>query len=202
MLRLKGTGAVLPLLAFVLVVFWVLGGQEGVGDGASESIKEPKIKYPGAPAYNGRCYVCHINFEDEKLAATHFRANVGCVICHGESDSHCTDEDNITAPERLYPNKGRIRLLCLRCHDWRSLIESDKDKKSLKEPPDHKAVLEGSNKDKKFCLDCHGEHKLAHRTRRWNKRTRELIERDGAPNMVKKNDTNNLNGIGGVEKSK
>jgi hypothetical protein len=29
------------------------------------------------------------------------------------------------------------------------------------------------------CTACHGEHRLAHRTRRWDKVTRELIKDDG-----------------------
>jgi hypothetical protein len=32
--------------------------------------------------------------------------------------------------------------------------------------------------DKKYCTDCHGEHRLSYRTRKWDKSTGELIEDD------------------------
>jgi hypothetical protein len=158
-------------------------------------LKEPKIKYPGPPADNSRCFVCHANYEDEKLSVTHLRANVGCVICHGESDKHSSDEDNITAPDKMYPHKGAIRFKCLTCHDWRALIESDKTKKDLKESPDHRAVLLGENKDGKFCMDCHSEHKLSWRTRIWDKRTGKLLVRDGTPLMLERGQNSNTNSV-------
>lgn len=158
-------------------------------------LKEPKTKYPGPPADNSRCFVCHANYEDEKLAVTHLRANVGCILCHGECDKHCSDEDNTTAPDKMYPHKGAVRFKCLSCHDWRALIESDKSKKDLREPPDHRAVLLGENKDGKFCMDCHGEHKLSWRTRVWDKRTGKLISREGTPLMVNKDSNSNTNNV-------
>jgi hypothetical protein len=139
--------------------------------------------YPGPPADNSRCLVCHANYEEEKLTAAHLKGNVGCVRCHGESEPHSTDEDNLTAPDRLF-HKGKIRLLCLTCHDWVKLVESDKQKTDLKEKPDHKAVLEGAVKEKKLCTDCHGEHRLSHRTRIWDRRTGKLMFRDGTPKMI------------------
>ncbi len=154
----------------------------GVSDQES---KKPKTKYPGPPADNSRCLVCHANFEEEKLTAAHLKANVGCIICHLECDSHCVDEDNLTPPDRMYPNKGRIRVLCLTCHNWKLLVESDKTKANLKEPPNHASVLAGTNSDGKFCLDCHSEHKMSHRTRIWDKRTGKLIYKDSTPIMLK-----------------
>ena len=31
---------------------------------------------------------------------------------------------------------------------------------------------------KKYCTDCHGEHRLSYRTRKWDKATGKLIEDD------------------------
>ncbi len=115
-------------------------------------------------ADNSRCHVCHINFAMEKLAVTHARANIGCEHCHGESDAHCGDEDNITPPEIMYP-ESKIDAACLKCH-------GDRMKMTTK----HKAVLAGTLK--KTCTGCHGEHRMSHRTRRWNKETGELISDD------------------------
>jgi len=55
--------------------------------------------------------------------------------------------------------------------------------------------LLGENKDGKFCIDCHSEHKLRLRTRIWDKRTGKLIFRDGTPLMVNKGVNSNTNNI-------
>lgn len=115
-------------------------------------------------ADNSRCHVCHLNFATEKLSVTHAGANVSCEHCHGESDAHCGDEDNITPPETMYPT-DKINAACLKCH-------GDRIKMTAK----HKAVLSG--RPKNTCTGCHGEHRMNHRTRRWNKETGELISDD------------------------
>ncbi|MCD6395613.1 MAG: hypothetical protein J7M40_19185 [Planctomycetes bacterium] len=118
----------------------------------------------GGGADNSRCHVCHINFATEELSVTHAGANVGCEDCHGESDAHCGDEDNITPPEIMYP-ESKINAACLKCHGSR-----------IKMTTKHKAALAGTLK--KTCTGCHGEHRMSHRTRRWNKETGELISDD------------------------
>ncbi|MGB2862187.1 MAG: hypothetical protein WBC05_02585 [Sedimentisphaerales bacterium] len=108
----------------------------------------------GPLADNSRCYVCHINFEVDELTSMHAKADIGCEHCHGASDAHCSDEDNITPPDIMYPAE-KINSFCKSCH------------------PDGK-LGEG----KKYCTDCHGEHRLSHRTRKWDKTTGKLIEDD------------------------
>ena len=108
----------------------------------------------GPLADNSRCHVCHINYQDEELAVTHARAGVGCERCHGASDAHCSDEDNITPPDIMYP-LDKVNSSCKTCH------------------PEGK--LGGG---KKYCTDCHGEHRLSYRTRKWDKETGELVEDD------------------------
>ncbi len=49
------------------------------------------------------CSACHYAFSDEELALSHERAGIGCERCHGESERHRSDEDNITPPEIMYP---------------------------------------------------------------------------------------------------
>lgn len=95
-----------------------------------------------------------MNYAVEKLAVSHAQANVGCEKCHGASNAHCSDEDNITPPDIMYAPE-KINASCKSCH------------------PDGK--LAGG---KKYCTECHGEHKLSHRTRQWNKTTRALIQDD------------------------
>ena len=118
----------------------------------------------GPVADNSRCHVCHINYEDEELAVVHARANINCEQCHGSCDAHCNDEDNITPPDIMYP-MAKIKPFCTSCHPNEKISVAV-----------HKAVL-GDNA-KGYCTDCHGEHRLGYRTRRWDKATGELIDDD------------------------
>lgn len=108
----------------------------------------------GPVADNSRCYVCHINFDGEALTVMHAKGDVGCEDCHGASNAHCSDEDNITPPDKMFA-KAVINDFCKGCH------------------PDGK-LSAGKN----YCTECHGEHRMEHRTRRWDKKTGELIEDD------------------------
>jgi len=172
----------------------------------ASSVPEPNVSSPltvSVPASakspmadNSRCFVCHGNydFEDEPLASIHAKANIGCVRCHGASPQHSADEDGLTPPERMY-RPSHIRFNCLSCHDWVKLVASDKAKQDhadLKEKPDHQAVLDGTRKDKKLCTDCHGDHRLSHRTRRWDKRTGELVFRDKTPRLLNRSSTSSV----------
>jgi hypothetical protein len=118
------------------------------------SVTEELSSPTGPVADNSRCHVCHINYEGEELVFIHSQANISCEQCHGASDAHCSDEDNITPPDIMYP-ANKINSSCKSCH------------------PDGK--LSGG---KKYCTDCHGEHRLSYRTRKWDKTTGELIEDD------------------------
>jgi hypothetical protein len=119
----------------------------------------------GPMADNSRCHVCHINYSDEVLALTHAHANIGCEQCHGSSDAHCGDEDNITPPDIMYPPE-KIRPFCMGCHT--------KEKIDIAV---HKSVLAKKNPKEAVCTDCHGEHRLSYRTRKWDKSTGKLIQK-------------------------
>lgn len=120
----------------------------------------------GPVADNSRCHVCHINYEDEALAFMHARANIGCERCHGASDAHCSDEDNITPPDILYP-PDKINSSCITCHTVEKIRIAV-----------HKGILTDTGLEEGRCTDCHGEHRLGHRTRKWDKTTGELVEDD------------------------
>lgn len=117
----------------------------------------------GPVADNSRCYVCHMNYEEEELVVSHARANVGCERCHGESDAHCGDEGNVTPPDIIYP-KEKINPSCLMCHPKNKLSGV------------HRGVLADIAADRTYCTDCHGEHRLVFRTVRWNKATGKVLE--------------------------
>jgi len=121
-------------LSFLVVLLPLLIGSAFSQDGkmSSEDLLSEEID-------NSRCHVCHINFAFDDLAVNHGEVNVGCETCHGPSDAHCSDEDNIIPPDIMWPL---------------------------------------ASLNSKCCTDCHGDHRLPHRTRRWNRETGELIESD------------------------
>ncbi|MGB2820243.1 MAG: multiheme c-type cytochrome [Phycisphaerae bacterium] len=142
------------------------------GDGLG-NLPPPK----GPVADNSRCHVCHINYQAERLAVMHARANVGCERCHGSSDAHCGDEDNITPPDVMYPRAG-INASCMLCHP--------KDKINTAKLPNHKPLFAAGGGPKKCCTDCHGSHRLAYRTRKWDKTTGKLLTDDGVRMLTDK----------------
>ena len=131
----------------------------------SAPVAEPD-SLPGPVADNSRCHVCHINFQDEALTFVHAQANVGCERCHGASNAHCSDEDNITPPDVMFP-KAKIMSFCMSCHT--------RDKIDIAV---HESVMAQTDPLKACCTDCHGEHRLNYRTRKWDKVTRGLIKDD------------------------
>jgi len=131
-------------------------------NGNNEELNPPQ----GPIADNSRCHVCHINYEDEELAVKHAWADISCEQCHGACDAHCSDEDNITPPDIMYPLE-KINSFCMTCHP--------KDKIDIQP---HEPLLAGTATEKKYCTDCHGKHRLSYRTRKWDKTTGELIEDD------------------------
>jgi hypothetical protein len=118
------------------------------------------------PADNSFCYVCHVNFKNETMSKCHQKSAVGCMTCHGFSDNHSSDEDGLTPPQIMFP-KQKVNASCIRCHNGYMTLDA----------PAQEALLKGSSQ--KYCTDCHGEHRQAVRTRRWDKATGKLIYDDG-----------------------
>ncbi len=121
----------------------------------------------GEGADNSRCLVCHMNFEVEELAQVHAEAGIGCEDCHGSSDAHCSDEDNVTPPDKIY-GPADVNPSCRECH--KDLAGSPPSAKA------HKKILAGGSSTR--CTDCHGKHRLPVRTRRWDPKTGKLIKDD------------------------
>ena len=113
----------------------------------------------GPVADNSRCYVCHLNFEQEPFAASHALANIGCAECHGPSDAHIADESwasggNGTAPDIMFP-PDKINPSCMECHPGEKLSA------------DTRCLFLAGGGDKKCCTDCHGKHRMASRRCKW-----------------------------------
>jgi cytochrome c553 len=124
---------------------------------------------PADPADNSYCITCHLNLAAEKLTTQHEKAGIGCDTCHGPSSKHSSDEDGLTAPDVMFP-KDRIVAACASCHKTDAL---GRDKAH--------APLLGNTAAAPFqvCTDCHGQHAMKQRTRRWDKITHKLISDDG-----------------------
>jgi cytochrome c553 len=121
-----------------------------------------------AAADNTACFVCHANFAAEPLALAHVKAGVGCVTCHGDSFAHRNDENNTTPPETMYPGTA-IDTACVACHprhDASAQKVIARWQKNVPAKTDPAAIV---------CTDCHGQHRLAVRTVRWDKKTGKLL---------------------------
>ena len=121
---------------------------------------DPDAESSARPAAdNSRCFVCHINYVQEDIAAIHARADIACKDCHGDSDAHIADESwasggNGTAPDIMYP-RPKIDPFCMGCHP-KDKIDTDQ----------HKPILAGAA-EIKYCTDCHGSHRLTRRKCKW-----------------------------------
>jgi hypothetical protein len=146
-------------------------------DGKKDVAKETAAKSKVEPADNSYCLVCHMNYETEKLTRSHQIAGVGCAKCHGESEKHSGDEDGLTPPDVMFTHSD-VDGFCMTCHPKEKIAknENHKDIFSAKAPVDEHLV----------CAECHGEnHRMAVRTRTWDKKTRKLISDDGVRMMYK-----------------
>lgn len=125
---------------------------------------------------NEFCNACHYGFAEESLARTHELAGIGCERCHGESERHRSDEDNVTPPEIMYP-KDKINPTCMMCHPRHEIQHVAHHHKLLagaKTALDSPEKAEGHGT---YCTDCHGkDHRINVRTIRWNKATGELLK--------------------------
>lgn len=138
--------------------------------------EKPQTAGPAA-ANNSACHVCHTNYQEEQLALSHARADIGCVKCHGQSIAHRNDEANITPPDTMYA-PGKIDVACRACHRthdvpaakviarWQERCPGRSDVKSI------------------VCTDCHGTHRLKLRTVRWNKDTGKLLSSDSGKKAI------------------
>ncbi|HCO95698.1 MAG TPA: hypothetical protein DIU00_17420 [Phycisphaerales bacterium] len=121
------------------------------------------------------CSACHYGFDDEELARTHELAGIGCERCHGESERHRSDEDNVTPPEIMYP-KAKINPTCMMCHPRHEISQVASHKALL---AGAKTVFDPADEDDNqiYCTDCHAkDHRINVRNIRWNKQTGELLK--------------------------
>lgn len=131
---------------------------------------------PREAADNSFCYVCHLNYENEKekLVSVHEPEGVGCETCHGMSAQHSQDEDSLVPPDVIFAS-SKVASFCVQCHEKRDLLEGDEA---------HEKFFAGETEPDKTCTSCHDmKHTLKVRTRRWDKDTRKIDWFDGVRMM-------------------
>jgi hypothetical protein len=129
---------------------------------------------PREVADNSFCYVCHANYEGEKLVKVHEAEGVGCETCHGMSDKHSQDEDSLVPPDVIFA-PAKVASYCGQCHEKRDLLDGDES---------HEKFFAGQVESEKTCTSCHDmKHTLKVRTRRWDKETRKIEWYDGVRMM-------------------
>ena len=153
----------------LLIALAVIGCQRD----SKVALNDEANKHRIDPADNSYCYVCHVNYKSEDITKVHAKYSIGCEDCHGMSDNHSSDENGLTAPDRMFA-RDKIAAYCTTCHSPDTLRKVRKHRKF---------VFTDNTEIQKVCMDCHGEHRLEHRTRQWHKETGVLIWKDGAPIM-------------------
>ncbi|MCP4452451.1 MAG: cytochrome c3 family protein [Planctomycetes bacterium] len=136
-------------------------------------LEEPKEEDKSAAeiqalAESQPCFVCHVNYQKEGLAAKHAKMGFSCVTCHGDSFAHRNDENNTTPPDIMYPANqiGKKCLTCHKTHDAPARKVIARWQTRCPDKTDPKTIL---------CTDCHGQHRLKIRTVRWDKTTGKLL---------------------------
>jgi hypothetical protein len=114
------------------------------------------------------CHDCHADFLQDSLSVVHAKQDIACTSCHGLSEAHSGDEENITPPQIMYA-RGDIAGKCRQCHKTHNATADavitrwqQRDLQRLK--PAELA-----------CTDCHGEHRMRVRTVLWDKHTGKLL---------------------------
>lgn len=123
---------------------------------------------PPQTTLNAACFVCHENYAREELANVHAAEEIGCVECHGQSFAHRNDENNTTPPDVMFAPQA-IAAACQKCHETHDAPAAAVVARWQQRCPQKTDVSQI------VCTDCHGEHRLAWRTVRWDKTTRELL---------------------------
>ena len=144
----------------------------------AQAVEEPAVEEVAEKTFtaNEFCAACHYAFSEEKLALTHEKAGIGCERCHGESERHRSDEDNVTPPEIMYP-RNKIIPTCMMCHPRHEIEHVDRHHRLL---AGAKTIFDSDSRPRgrhMVCTSCHArEHRINVRSIRWNKETGELLE--------------------------
>lgn len=142
--------------ALVLTAVQGCGGPDAVFLPGVASGKE-RAAIPSSDA----CYVCHMPFQEEPLAAAHEEADVMCSTCHGPSQAHVKDENiGATPPDRVYRD-GDVEEMCGKCHPRKDHPPVTREVREARLAAGRRARREIKGREIQptaVCTDCHGRH--------------------------------------------
>ena len=121
----------------------------------------PALKRQVVIDSNDQCYVCHMPFVEESLAAAHAKVQVWCGTCHGPSTPHIEDENIGATPPDIVHKRDEVDRMCGQCHD--------PEEHAILTGKTRRARLAGGRKAQEeikgrkieatgVCTDCHGRH--------------------------------------------
>ncbi len=136
------------------------------GDAAPRPECAPSTPAPAAKRRvvvksNDQCYVCHMSFLKERLAAVHAKVHVWCGTCHGPSVPHIEDEYIGVTPPDIVFKKDKVDRMCSQCHDpeEHSILPRKARRARLAESQKAQRKIKGRKiKVTGVCTDCHGSH--------------------------------------------
>ena len=112
------------------------------------------------PTNNGLCLVCHLDFDDDPIAADHLRRGITCAHCHGKSTAHMHDETMMTSPDILH-GRAEVKAMCGHCHQPHrnpQAVENFRKKWLGRKRENGRSITADST-----CTDCHGLHTIPRR---------------------------------------
>ena len=67
----------------------------------------------------GMCFFCHIDAVEQWMESRHYKNEIDCVGCHGESEDHIRVEDNTIRPGVYFTEGGTTDIKFCResCHE-------------------------------------------------------------------------------------
>ena len=140
------------------------GGAEDATESAMIRVKNPDYNSDDPLMFdsgyfedNSSCMVCHIDFQEEKIAMVHEEQGITCAGCHGDSVTHSGDEFNITRPDVIW-GRAEIEHFCRQCHaehDHPEKVAEFREKWLSKRRENGRVIQEDS-----VCTDCHGDHAI------------------------------------------
>ncbi|MHC4180168.1 MAG: hypothetical protein ACYSWU_21905 [Planctomycetota bacterium] len=156
------------VIGVAVVQVRVPGGDTPPRRDDSRCVPAPAAKRQVVVKSNDPCYVCHMPFLEEGLAAVHAKVHVWCGTCHGPSVRHTEDENIGATPPDVVFKKEKVDRMCGQCHDPEEhtiltgkarrarLAEAQKAQRKIKR---RKIRVTG------VCTDCHGRHWIPPRER-------------------------------------
>jgi hypothetical protein len=166
------------LLSLALLPWLVTGCFRDFGTRVSPLPAPPEIAVDSE--LSADCFICHTEIAEHIEGDLHFKAGLHCVVCHGRSRAHLTQEDEGALPDIVFrrwrPEDDRyqwrveqasLRLagFCASCHasegtDAVGYQDLEKISWSAYLKSRHGRAVSRDSRDAPSCTDCHWIHRI------------------------------------------